>query len=201
MKTAIIASLALPALAEDAAPAAAAEEEFSVPDTTGAAFVETFQTDPFETGRWTKSADTTYDGQEWTFGAPDGVEGKYKDDTVSSRFLRCVEGSRPARSRLPFLSPLPTFPRPCFAGAEDALVILSAFNAVSTRTTHTHKKKPHNNTHNTPYAKSLLISALDGAIMNILASTAAFFAAVGCAFIMCLFECGLHLWSSKAGFP
>jgi calnexin len=82
MKTAIIASLALPALvAGDDAEETAAVEEFSVPDTTGASFVETFQTDPFEAGRWTKSTDASYDGQEWSFGAPDGVEGKYKDDT------------------------------------------------------------------------------------------------------------------------
>jgi hypothetical protein len=109
MKTAIIASLALPALAEDAAApdaAAAAAEEFSVPDTTGAAFVETFQTDPFETGRWTKSADTTYEGQAWTFGAPEGVEGKYKDDTVSSRLSFIVEGAPPAPAHSHLPSPL-----------------------------------------------------------------------------------------------
>ena len=84
MKTALIASLALPfASAEDGEEPAAEVELFSVPDTKGAAFVETFQTDPFETGRWSKSSDSSYEGQEWTFGAPDGVDGKYKDDTVS----------------------------------------------------------------------------------------------------------------------
>ena len=84
MKTALIASLALPYAAtaeENEEPAEV--DVFTVPDTSGAAYVETFQTDPFEDGRWVKSSDSMYEGQEWNFGAPSGVQGKYQDDTVS----------------------------------------------------------------------------------------------------------------------
>jgi calnexin len=40
------------------------EEDFSVPSTDGAAFAETFQTDPFAAGRWVKSSLEKYAGQE-----------------------------------------------------------------------------------------------------------------------------------------
>lgn len=85
MKTALIASLALPyaAVAEENDESTEVVDVFTVPDASGAAYVETFQTDPFEDGRWVKSSDSKYEGQEWDFGAPNGVKGKYQDDTVS----------------------------------------------------------------------------------------------------------------------
>ena len=39
------------------------KETFSVPASTGHAFLETFQDDPFS--RWTESSDSSYDGQKW----------------------------------------------------------------------------------------------------------------------------------------
>ena len=82
----------LPALAEESAAAeesavaeeaAEAEEPFSVPETS-APFVETFQTDPFASGRWVESTDSSYDGQEWAWETPKGVTGKYAADKVRS---------------------------------------------------------------------------------------------------------------------
>lgn len=60
----------------------AVPEVFSVPSTEGAAFVETFQNDPFD-GRWVKSGDDTYAGQTWDWGAPKAASGKYVADKVS----------------------------------------------------------------------------------------------------------------------
>lgn len=60
----------------------AVPEVFSVPSTEGAAFVETFQNDPFD-GRWVKSGDDTYAGQTWDWGAPKTASGKYVADKVS----------------------------------------------------------------------------------------------------------------------
>ena len=94
------------ARADDAAAAAAAAEEdapepFTVPDTAGAAFVETFQTDPFD-GRWVESTDAAYDGQSWGWGPPKDAAGKYEADTVSPpHFIRGDSFSLPCPPSLP----------------------------------------------------------------------------------------------------
>ena len=51
------------------------EFKFSVPESTGHAFLETFQEDPFDSSRWVESSDSSYDGQKWTHGpAKDATE-------------------------------------------------------------------------------------------------------------------------------
>lgn len=81
------------------------EEEFvfSVPESTGHAFLETFQEDPFESSRWVESTDSSYDGQKWTHGpAKDAteafeanlgitVEEKARRYGISSSFAEAVD--------------------------------------------------------------------------------------------------------------
>ena len=57
------------------------DDVFSVPS-TGAAFVETFQEDPFQ-GRWVQSTNEKYTGQAWDWGAAKAASGKYLADKVS----------------------------------------------------------------------------------------------------------------------
>ena len=57
------------------------EETFSVPESTGHAFLETFQDDPFS--RWVESSDSTYDGQKWVHEARQDSSEFYASDKVS----------------------------------------------------------------------------------------------------------------------
>ncbi len=57
------------------------EETFSVPESTGHAFLETFQDDPFS--RWVESSDSTYDGQKWVHEARQDTSEFYASDKVS----------------------------------------------------------------------------------------------------------------------
>jgi hypothetical protein len=83
-----IATLSLAAIAgvaradDDAGEEAVVEEVFSVPSTEGAAFVETFQEDPFD-GRWLESTAEAYKGQTWEWGTAKEASGKYVADKVS----------------------------------------------------------------------------------------------------------------------
>ena len=63
--------------APEAGAAAASDEEddtpattYRAPDTSGLNYAETFETDPFEAGRWTKSAHGDYARQSVTLAAP-----------------------------------------------------------------------------------------------------------------------------------
>ena len=57
------------------------KETFSVPKSTGHAFLETFQDDPFS--RWTESSDSSYDGQKWAHEARKETSDFYAADMVS----------------------------------------------------------------------------------------------------------------------
>ena len=57
------------------------EKTFSVPESTGHAFLETFQDDPFS--RWVESSDSTYDGQKWVHEARQDTSEFYASDKVS----------------------------------------------------------------------------------------------------------------------
>ena len=57
------------------------KETFSVPASTGHAFLETFQDDPFS--RWTESSDSSYDGQKWAHEARKETSDFYATDMVS----------------------------------------------------------------------------------------------------------------------
>merc|ERR1711871_1703132 len=54
------------------------KETFSVPASTGHAFLETFQDDPFS--RWTESSDSSYDGQKWAHEARKETSDFYATD-------------------------------------------------------------------------------------------------------------------------
>lgn len=65
------------------------EETFSVPESTGHAFLETFQDDPFS--RWVESSDSTYDGQKWVHEARQDTSEFYASDkgiTVAEKAKR-----------------------------------------------------------------------------------------------------------------
>lgn len=64
--------------ANDAEEGKTVEETFSVPESTGHAFLETFQDDPFS--RWIESSDSTYDGQKWAHEARKETSEFYKSD-------------------------------------------------------------------------------------------------------------------------
>ena len=62
-----------------------AKKVFSVPESTGHAFLETFQANPFdkEGQMWIESKDATYEGQKWSHGPRTESSEFYKADTVS----------------------------------------------------------------------------------------------------------------------
>ena len=68
------------------------EETFSVPESTGHAFLETFQDDPFS--RWIESSDSTYDGQKWAHEARKESSEFYKSDLVSKNIDIYIYTSR-----------------------------------------------------------------------------------------------------------
>ena len=65
---------------EDAAPV------FSVPESKGHAFLETFQSDPFdgEGQQWIESKDSSYEGQKWSHGPRTKSSDFYQPDLVSN---------------------------------------------------------------------------------------------------------------------
>ena len=74
--------------ANDAEEGKTVEETFSVPESTGHAFLETFQDDPFS--RWIESSDSTYDGQKWAHEARKETSEFYKSDLVSNNIDRHI---------------------------------------------------------------------------------------------------------------
>ena len=72
------------------------EEDFSdesvapyvVPESTGHKFLETFQEEPFESGRWVESTHSSYDGQQWSHGPAKESSEAYEGDLVSLMMIR-----------------------------------------------------------------------------------------------------------------
>ena len=84
MKSALILTLAAVCHAEDTdnTEEVVVDDVFTVPSTDGAAFVETFQTNPFD-GRWVESTADAYKGSEWAWETAKASSGKYVADKVS----------------------------------------------------------------------------------------------------------------------
>ena len=61
-------------------------QTFSVPSTDGSVFADTFETDPFESGRWVKTTSENYAGQEVKIGAGT-LPGIYAADNVRTHEL------------------------------------------------------------------------------------------------------------------
>ena len=90
--TALLATASIATADEEADASEEVDETFTVPSTDGAAFVETFQSDPFGEGRWVESTGAAYEGQEWSWETAQAASGKYIEDKVrfSSRSMNLV---------------------------------------------------------------------------------------------------------------
>ena len=88
--TALLATASIATADEEADATEEVDETFTVPSTDGAAFVETFQSDPFGEGRWVESTGAAYEGQEWSWETAKASSGKYIEDKVRVFFLRSM---------------------------------------------------------------------------------------------------------------
>ena len=96
--TALLATASIATADEEADATEEVDETFTVPSTDGAAFVETFQSDPFGAfvenrkigGRWVESTGAAYEGQEWSWETAKASSGKYIEDKVRVFFLRSM---------------------------------------------------------------------------------------------------------------
>jgi len=80
--TCVLAASAMTLGAVRAEDSAEPKKVFSVPESTGHKFLETFQTDPFdkEGQMWIESKDSTYEGQKWSHGPRTAAADFYKAD-------------------------------------------------------------------------------------------------------------------------
>ena len=88
--TALLATASIATADEEVDATEEVDETFTVPSTDGAAFVETFQSDPFGEGRWVESTGAAYEGQEWSWETAKAASGKYIEDKVRVFFLRSM---------------------------------------------------------------------------------------------------------------